>query len=126
MLTKRVVDANGPSHPLLSLDRREHLGRVLERDGSLAERVRYCEEVDESRQVISNVRRSDQFGGNLQDDRPYLFATTSRCLQQRQTGSQEEDAHEGKRLERELSFRSAQEARCDSRSGSGSSGLWCQ
>ena len=55
MLTKRVVDANGPSHPLLSLDRREHLGRVLEGDGALAERVRYCEEIDESENKSSGI-----------------------------------------------------------------------
>ena len=71
MLTKRVVDANGPSHPLLSLDRREHLGRVLERDGSLAERVRYCEEVDESRNE-SSVMFGDpiSFGGTYKTTGP--------------------------------------------------------
>lgn len=49
MLTKGVVDANGPSHPLLSLDGRKHLGRILESDRPLTQRVSDSEEVDESR-----------------------------------------------------------------------------
>lgn len=47
-LTESVVDANGPGHSLLTLNRREHLGRVLESDWPLAQRVGDGEEVDES------------------------------------------------------------------------------
>ena len=36
MLTESIVDANGPSHPLLSLNGRENLGRILESDRSFA------------------------------------------------------------------------------------------
>ena len=46
-LTKEEVDGDGPSHTLLTLDGREDLGRVLERDRTLAERVADGEEVDE-------------------------------------------------------------------------------
>jgi hypothetical protein len=48
MLTKSVVDANGPSHPLLTLNGREHLGRILESDWSFSQGVGDSEEVDES------------------------------------------------------------------------------
>ena len=47
MLTKGVVDANGPSHSLLSLNGREHLCRVLESDWPFAQRVADSKEVDE-------------------------------------------------------------------------------
>lgn len=47
MLTESVVDANSPSHSLLTLDGREHLGRVLESDWSFAQRVANGEEVNE-------------------------------------------------------------------------------
>jgi len=48
MLTESVVDANGPSHSLLSLNGGEHLGRVLESDWSFSQGVTDGEEVDES------------------------------------------------------------------------------
>lgn len=47
LLTKGVVDANGPGHPLLSLNGRKYFGRILKSDRSLAERVGDSEEVDE-------------------------------------------------------------------------------
>lgn len=46
-LTKSVVDTYGPGHSLLTLNGWEHLGRVLESDGTLAQRVADGEEVDE-------------------------------------------------------------------------------
>jgi hypothetical protein len=49
MLTESVVDANGPSHSLLTLNGREHLGRILEGDWSFSQGVGDGEEVDESR-----------------------------------------------------------------------------
>lgn len=53
-LTKGVVDANSPSHSLLSLNGGKHLGRVLESDGSFTQRIADREEVDKpSRAVIS-------------------------------------------------------------------------
>lgn len=36
---KGVVDADRPSHALLTLDRREDLGRVLERDWAFTQRI---------------------------------------------------------------------------------------
>jgi len=47
-LTESIVDANSPSHSLLSLNGGEHLGRVLERDWSFSQGVADGEEVDES------------------------------------------------------------------------------
>ena len=51
LLTKGVVDADSPSHALLTLNGREYFGRVLERDRAFAQRVGNCEEIDESSQV---------------------------------------------------------------------------
>ena len=48
MLTKSIVDANGPSHSLLTVNGRIHLGRVLESDWSFSHRVGDGKEVDES------------------------------------------------------------------------------
>jgi hypothetical protein len=48
MLTESVVDANGPSHSLLTLNGGEHLGRILESDWSFSQGVADGEEVDES------------------------------------------------------------------------------
>ena len=48
ILTESVVDANGPSHSLLTLNGGEHLGRVLESDWSFSQGVADGEEVDES------------------------------------------------------------------------------
>lgn len=48
ILTKGVVNANGPSHSLLSLNGWEYLCGVLESDRSLTQRVGDGEEVDES------------------------------------------------------------------------------
>ena len=48
MLTECVVDADGPSHSLLTLNGREHLGGVLESDGPFTQGVADGEEVDES------------------------------------------------------------------------------
>lgn len=50
MLTENVVDTNGPSHSLLSLNGREYLGRVLKSDWSFAQRVADSKEVDEPSQ----------------------------------------------------------------------------
>jgi len=49
-LTESIVDANSPSHSLLSLNGGEHLGRVLERDWSFSQGVADGEEIDESSQ----------------------------------------------------------------------------
>lgn len=56
MHTKGVVDADGPSHALLTLNRREDLGGILEGNGAFSERVGDCEEVNESKMVISEVK----------------------------------------------------------------------
>lgn len=49
MLTECVVNANSPSHALLSLNSGEHLSRILKSDRSLAQRIHDGKEVDESR-----------------------------------------------------------------------------
>ena len=49
-LTESVVDANGPSHSLLTLNSGEHLGRILESDWSFSQGVADGEEIDESSQ----------------------------------------------------------------------------
>jgi hypothetical protein len=46
-LTKGVIYANSPSHPLLSLDRRKYLRRILESDWTFTQRVAYGEQIDE-------------------------------------------------------------------------------
>jgi hypothetical protein len=46
-LTEGVVDANGPGHPLLSLNGREHLCGVLKGDWSLSQGITNGEQVDE-------------------------------------------------------------------------------
>jgi len=56
MLTESVIDANSPSHTLLSLDGREHLGRILERDWAFAQGVGDGEEIDESGRIRWSVR----------------------------------------------------------------------
>lgn len=43
-----IVDAHSPGHALLTLDRGENLGRVLESDGTFSERVHDGEQVDKS------------------------------------------------------------------------------
>ena len=48
MPTKSVVDANCPSHSLLTLNCREHLSRILESDWSFSQGVGDGEEVDKS------------------------------------------------------------------------------
>jgi hypothetical protein len=40
-LTKGIVDANSPSHSLLTLNSGENLGRVLESDWTFTQRVAY-------------------------------------------------------------------------------------
>jgi hypothetical protein len=50
MPTESVVDANGPSHSLFSMDSREDFGRVLESDWSFAQGVADGKEVDEPSQ----------------------------------------------------------------------------
>lgn len=47
-LTESVVDADGPSHSLLSLDGGEHFGGVLEGDWAFTQAVADGKEVDES------------------------------------------------------------------------------
>lgn len=68
---KGVVDAHRPGHSLLTLDGGEHFGGVLEGDGSFAQGIHDCEEVDESvmsqrdtRMTTGNglTRRQVQFG----------------------------------------------------------------
>lgn len=49
LLTKSVVDADGPCHALLTLDSWEYLRRVLECYGTLSKRVANSEEVHEAR-----------------------------------------------------------------------------
>jgi hypothetical protein len=46
-LTEGVVNANGPSHALLTLDRGEDFGRVLEGHRAFTQRVADREQVDE-------------------------------------------------------------------------------
>ena len=53
--TKGVVDANSPSHTLLTLDRRENFGGVLEGNRSFSKRIGDREEVDEAIKVISEA-----------------------------------------------------------------------
>ena len=72
-----VVDAHGPSHALLTLDGGEDLGRVLESNGTLTQRVGDCEEVDE-----------ENDGADLSTGRRGIG------LKHRQTSGQEEDTHE--------------------------------
>lgn len=63
MLTESVVNANSPSHSLLSLNGRKHLGRILESDRSLTQRVGDGEEVDESsrrRSVKPGITRLEE------------------------------------------------------------------
>jgi hypothetical protein len=48
MFTESVIDADSPSHSLLSLNGGEHLGRVLEGNGSFSQGVADSEEIDES------------------------------------------------------------------------------
>jgi len=47
MLTKSVVDANGPGHALLSLNRGKHLGGVLESHGAFSQGIADGEEINE-------------------------------------------------------------------------------
>lgn len=47
VLTKSVVDADSPSHSLLTLDGGEHLRGILESHRSFTQRVADCEQVDE-------------------------------------------------------------------------------
>ena len=46
--SESVVDADSPSHTLLTLDGREDLSRVLEGNGSFAEGVGDREQIDET------------------------------------------------------------------------------
>lgn len=46
-LTKSVINADGPGHPLLSLNRGEHFRGVLKGDRSFTKGVHDCEEVYE-------------------------------------------------------------------------------
>jgi hypothetical protein len=50
MLTESVVNTNGPSHSLLTLNGGKHLGRILESDWTFSQGVADGEEVDESGQ----------------------------------------------------------------------------
>ena len=45
--TKSIVDTNGPSHSLLSLNSGKHLGRVLESNWPFSQRVADGKKVDE-------------------------------------------------------------------------------
>lgn len=85
MLTESVVDANSPSHSLLSLDSREHLGRVLESDWSFAQRVADSKEIDESSQRKQSVDTQplQKSSVNLQDNWSNLRATATRFFQKR-------------------------------------------
>lgn len=70
------------------MDRREHLCAVLERYGSLAQRVHDGEQV------------------HKQHHRPDLCAPTTAVVEQRETGRKQEDAHqwEGGEAERAPAF----------------------
>lgn len=74
--SKGVVDADSPRHALLTLDGREDLGRVLEGNWTLTERVHDGEEIDE------------------QYNRADLFSAAAALVQQRKTTTQQEEAHE--------------------------------
>lgn len=58
ILTENIVDANGPSHSLLSLNGREHLGRILESDRAFTQGVADGKEVDESSRGKQSVKLS--------------------------------------------------------------------
>ncbi len=57
MLTKSVVDADCPSHSLLTLNGREYFCRVLECNGAFSQGVADGEEVDESSRKAWLVQR---------------------------------------------------------------------
>ena len=83
MLTESVVDANSPRHSLLSLNGREHLGRVLKCDGSFTQRVADSEEVHEPgrRKWSAKLSMAKSFT-NLQNNWSNTFATATLFLQQ--------------------------------------------
>lgn len=85
MLTESVVDADGPSHSLFSLNGREHLGRVLKSNWSFTQRVADSKEVDEPRQRKQSVRLSKTQTSltNLQDNWSNLFSTGTSIFQKR-------------------------------------------
>jgi hypothetical protein len=56
ILTESVVDANGPSHSLLTLNGGEYFGRILESDWSFSQGVADGEEVDEPSRRKRSVR----------------------------------------------------------------------
>jgi hypothetical protein len=68
LLTEGVVDADSPCHALLTLNRREDFGRVLECDRSFSERVHNCEEVDEPMRIVSTVKIALDEDYNSQHD----------------------------------------------------------
>ena len=83
MFTESVVNANSPSHSLLSLNGREHLGRVLKCDRSFTQRVADSEEIDEpGRRKWSAKLSMAKILDNLQNNWSNLFATATIFLQQ--------------------------------------------
>ena len=48
LITKSVINTDGPSHPLFSLNGGKHFGRILKSDRSFTQRVGNGEKVDES------------------------------------------------------------------------------
>lgn len=96
--TKDVIDEDGKSHPLLSLNGREHLGRVLERNRSLTQRITDGEEVDETNESHQCLVSHRPGVKDEQCDRSKLGTRAPIFLQERETRRQQEDAHEGERL----------------------------
>lgn len=63
MLTKGVVDAHGPSHALLTLNRREDLSRVLESYRSFSQGIADGKEVHEPEELLASY---DPNGANVE------------------------------------------------------------
>ena len=82
LLTEGVVDANGPRHSLLSLNGREHLGRILKSDRSFTQGVADGEEVDEPRWKSGQSRPGLQRSvADSQDDWSNSFPLTPLFLE---------------------------------------------
>ena len=67
-LTKSVVDANSPSHALLTLDGGEHFSGVLEGYWTFSHRVHDGEQVYESAILVSFGQSMLRYDQNLQHD----------------------------------------------------------
>lgn len=60
-LTEGVVDTDGPSHSLLTMDSREHLSRILESDGPLAHRIGDSKQVNEAELNLGQWERQYRY-----------------------------------------------------------------